>query len=192
MDARVPPDPARFGTALTAARAGDHHAQEWLYRRYAPSVLGYLRGSGAREPEDLTSEVFAGMIRGLRRFRGEERGFRAWLFTVARRRLQDERRRAAFRRQVPMEPADLPLPVDRESPEKIALGRLDAAEVLAALWTLTEEQRQVLLLRFVADLSVAETARLMAKEEGAVKMLQRRGLARLASTAAAEMREAVT
>jgi len=192
MDARVTLDITEFGPALAAARAGDQAAQGWLYRRYAPSVLGYLRGAGAREPEDLTSEVFTGMIRGLRRFHGEERDFRAWLFTVARRRLQDERRRAAFRWQVPVEPADLPVSADREDPEEIALNRLDAAEVRATLRILTEEQRQVLLLRFVADLSVAETARLMGKEAGAVKMLQRRGLARLAPLATAGAREPVT
>ena len=193
MDARVTLDITEFGPALAAARAGDQAAQGWLYRRYAPSVLGYLRGAGAREPEDLTSEVFTGMIRGLRRFHGEERDFRSWLFTVARRRLQDERRRAAFRRQVPTEPANLPVLVaDAEDPEEAAIRRSDAAEILGALRELTEEQRHVLLLRFVADLSVAETARIMGKEEGAVKMLQRRGLARLSPLATAAAREPVT
>ena len=182
-----------FDPVLIAARRGDHDAQGWLYRRFAPAVLGYLRGSGAREPEDLASEVFVGMIRGLRRFRGDESDFRGWLFTIALRRLRDEGRRAVHRLVVPVEPTGLPdLESETEDPEELALLRLDTAEVLEALRGLTEEQRQVILLRFVADLSVADTARLMAKEEGAVKMLQRRALARLSPLAEDPVQEAVT
>lgn len=178
---------------LRAARRGDPAALERLYRRFAPPILGYLRGAGAAEPEDLTSEVFTGMIRGLHRFEGDEDAFRGWLFTIARRRLQDERRRAGAR-HVPVEPdtlLDLTEPAD-DDPEESALLRMQLQETLEALDGLTPDQREVLLLRFVADLPVEETARLLGKRPGAVKMLQRRGLARLSSLAARAAKQPVT
>lgn len=180
MYARHAPAPDDLEGLLLAARRGGGGALEDLYRRYAPSVTGYLRGAGAREPDDLTSETFVGMIRGLRRFHGDETDFRAWLFTIARRRLQDERRRAAHRLQAPVAPEDLrdmlPPEPDAEAP---ALERLGSSEVLGLLEDLTPEQRDVILLRVVADLPVARVARILGKGQGAVKMLQRRALARL-------------
>ena len=71
---------AAFPAVLAGARQGVSRALEAIYRDLAPSVLGYLRGLGAREPEDLTSDVFVGVVRGLGRFVGDERAFRSWVF----------------------------------------------------------------------------------------------------------------
>src|SRR5262245_20172878 len=85
----------RFSDILTSARAGGSAAWAELYRDLAPSVLGYVRAQGAREPEDVLGEVFMQVVRGLERFQGDETGFRSWVFVIAHNRVRDEHRRAA-------------------------------------------------------------------------------------------------
>jgi RNA polymerase sigma-70 factor (ECF subfamily) len=172
-----------FPAVLDAARAGQRSALEAIYRDLAPAVLGYLRGQGAAEHEDLASEVFVGVVRGLPRFDGDERAFRSWVFSIAHRRLIDERRRLARRREDPVEPSTLAGPLASSSggdAEEEATARMGQAWAVRALDVLTEDQRSVLLLRVLADLSVAEVAGLLGKRPGAVKTLQRRALASLA------------
>jgi RNA polymerase sigma factor (sigma-70 family) len=174
--------PPSFPQTLEAARTGEEWALEALYRRLAPAVLRYLRMQGATEPEDLTSEVFVGMVRNLQTFRGDERGFRAWVFSIAHRRLLDQRR-AAGRREEPIDPAAFSGPLSGAmvgDVEAEALGRLGTERAVRALASLTHDQRAVVLLRVLADLSVAEVARLLGKTPGAVKTLQRRALSALA------------
>ena len=84
----------RFESALAAACTGSPEAYTRIFTALAPVVEGYLRLQGASEPEDLTSEVFLAVLRNLRTFEGDEPGFRSWVFTIAHRRLVDERRRA--------------------------------------------------------------------------------------------------
>lgn len=167
-----------FAPALEAAREGAPWAFEAIYRDLAPAVFGYLRGQGALEPEDLTSEVFVGIVRSLERFEGDERAFRTWVFSIAHRRLMDERRRLSRSLEAPTDPAEL---------TNLVTGRLvgnveeEVMEILGsgvrrAMTALTYDQRAVLLLRILADLSVAEVASILGKSPGAVKTLQRRGL----------------
>lgn len=172
-----------FPRILGAGRSGELWALERFYRELAPAVLGYLRGQGAVEPEDLTSEVFVGMVGGLHRFAGDERGFRSWIFAIAHRRLLDERRRLSRRREEPMDPAKMNENLAGTSTgdsEEEALIRLEGQGVLRTLSRLSPDQRSVLLLRVVADLSVEEVARILGKSAGAVKSLQRRALLSLA------------
>lgn len=143
-----------------------------VYRRLAPAVLGYLRAQRAPDPEDLLGEVFLQVARDLRRFRGDDAALRRWVFTVAHHRLLDERRRRARRPRV----ADTPVP-DRPAPP--APPRSIDPELQAALDRLTPDQREVVLLRFVADLSLDEVAELTGRATGAVKALQHRALAAL-------------
>jgi RNA polymerase sigma-70 factor (ECF subfamily) len=170
-----------FDAVLAAAKRGDESALAALYEDLAPSVLGYLRGQGAAEPEDLASEVFVGLVRGLARFRGEEPDLRSWVFTIAHRRLTDERRRRARRVIDLVEPRRLPEIVAGDA-EAEAVERLGDGPGMRALRGLTEDQRTVVLLRVVADLSVAEVARITDKAEGAVKALQRRAVAAMIRT----------
>ena len=173
--------PESFRAVLRSARAGDRDATATLYRAFAPAVLGYMRGHGAAEPEDLTSEVFVGVVRGLARFRGGEADFRAWVFTIAHRRLIDERRRRRRHNERLAEPDQFDVPeLALNGSEEEILERLAAIPALRALSRLTADQRSVLLLRFLADLPVAQVARIVGKQEGAVKTLQRRALAALA------------
>ncbi len=168
---------------LEAARRGEHSALEAIYRALAPSVLGYLRGQGLREPEDAASEVFVGMVRGLERFRGDERDFRTWLFAIAHRRVIDERRRLSRRPAESVDPLELSGPLAASvvgNSEAEAMDRLGTGWALSMLGSLSADQRAVILLRVLADLSVEEAAAVLGKSLGAIKSLQRRGLAALA------------
>lgn len=138
-------------------------------------MAGYLRVQRAAEPEDLTSEVFLGVFSGLASFEGSEPQFRSWVFTIAHRRLLDDRRRLARR------PHQTSLEVDLSggNVEQEAMDSLGEQWVSTLVGRLSADQRTVLMLRIVADLSAEEVARITGKTVGAVKALQRRGLAAL-------------
>jgi RNA polymerase sigma factor (sigma-70 family) len=172
----------RFPDVLRGARAGADWALETLYQDLAPSVIGYLRGQGVREPDDLASEVFVGVVHNIGSFEGDERAFRAWVFSIAHNRLVDQRRRLSRRPEQLMDPADFTGPMAetlaRDAEQEIE-GRI-AGPAASAVLTLPPDQRAVVLLRVVADFSVADAASILGKSEGAVKALQRRALRRLA------------
>jgi RNA polymerase sigma-70 factor (ECF subfamily) len=157
---------------------------EDLYRELAPAVLGYLRGSGAAEPEDLLGDVFVAVIRGLPNCGDDPAAIRRWVFTVAHHRLVDERRRRVTRaRDVTLDLTHEPATDDTYDE---LLNRISASPAVRALETLTADQRAVVLLRDVADLSVADTAAVLGKKAGAVKTTHRRALAALASRVTGE------
>lgn len=161
---------------LDAARRGSEEAWISLYRRFAPSVRGYLRSRGAAEPDDLTGEVFLQVVLHIGRFRGDESDFRAWLFTITHHRFLDERRRLRRKRD---EPAPEELIRSRASvgdAESDALRQLEAAELRSRICTLTQGQQDVVLLRIFGGLSVNEVARVLGRRPGAIKQLQRRAL----------------
>jgi RNA polymerase sigma-70 factor (ECF subfamily) len=163
-----------FPEVFAAARAGAPWAFERLYAELSPAVAGYLRAQRAREPEDLTSEVFLGVFRGLASFNGTEHQFRSWVFTIAHRRLQDERRRAARQPHLAELAPETTMPAG--DVEREALDALGERWVIALCGRLSADQRTVLLLRVVADLTAEEVARITGKTVGAVKALQRRAL----------------
>jgi RNA polymerase sigma-70 factor (ECF subfamily) len=164
-----------FDDVLAAAQAGAAWAFETLYRDLAPAVTGYLRLHGAVEPDDLASETFIGVFTGLAGFSGDEAGLRAWVFTIAHRRLLDDWRRRSRRPQLAPELSE---PVDRVGGdvEDDVLGRIGADEVMRLCGGLPADQRSVLLLRILADLTVEQVAGVMGKSTASVKALQRRGL----------------
>lgn len=163
---------------LRAARAGAPWAFERLYADLAGAVAGYLRIQGAREPEDLTSEAFVGVFRGLESFHGDEQQFRSWVFTIAHRRLQDERRRLARRPRLASADAaaDIAPHLPGGDVEQEALDSLGEQWVMRVSARLSADQRTVLLLRTIADLTAEQVARLTGKTVGAVRALQRRAL----------------
>lgn len=168
----------RFPSVLRAARDGAPWAFECLYTDLAPVVAGYLRMQGAAEPDDLASEVFLGVFTGLGSFAGSEQQFRSWVFTIAHRRLIDERRRVARRRWRPtgnLAAFDQP-GGDVETDALNVLGNQRVADWFAGL---SPDQREVLVLRILGDLTVDEVAGIVGKSAGAVKALQRRGLSSL-------------
>jgi RNA polymerase sigma factor (sigma-70 family) len=166
-----------FNDVLVAARANAPWAFERLYSQLAPAVAGYLRMRGAVDADGLTNEVMLGVFRGLPSFEGDAERFRSWVFTIAHHRLVDDRRRQAVRvRTSELENHHEPVGGDVEHE---AVAGLQHDDVRALLDPLTVEQRDVILLRVVADLSVEEVATVLGKRPGAVKMLQRRALASL-------------
>lgn len=164
-----------FDDVLAAAQAGAAWAFETLYRDLAPAVTGYLRLHGAAEPDDLASETFIGVFTGLAGFRGDEAALRAWVFTIAHRRLVDDWRRRGRRPQTVDDPGDLAAHLGGDV-EDDALDRIGADAVERLCAGLPGDQRAVLLLRILADLTVEQVAQVMGRSAGSVKALQRRGL----------------
>jgi RNA polymerase sigma-70 factor (ECF subfamily) len=146
-------------------------------------VAGYGRAQGIADPSDLTSDVFVAVLTRLPSFQGTEEQFRSWVFTIAHRRVVDEWRTRA-RRDLPV--AAAPVPAVSSAAEDVALARLGDERVTALLATLTPDQRHVLALRVVADLSLEQVAELLGKPVGAVKALQHRALATLRRTIAGQ------
>lgn len=163
---------------LAAAQEGAPWAWEQIYRALAPRVKGYAAAQGMADPDDLVGAVFLDVARNVGSFRGDEAAFRSWVFTIAHRRIVDERRRRSRRPEVPTSEVPEPRGV-APSAEAAALESLGLTELLAIMERLTEDQRQVLTLRVLADLSVDDVARILGKRPGAVKALQRRAVAAL-------------
>ena len=163
-----------FDDVLVAAQAGAAWAFETLYGDLSPAVTGYLRLHGAVEPDDLASETFLGVFRGLSGFEGDEDALRSWVFTIAHRRLVDDWRRRSRRPQL-TDDADLAL-VPGGDAEDDALVRVGTQDIHRMCAGLSDDQRSVLLLRVLADLTVEQIAAVMGRSTGSVKALQRRGL----------------
>jgi RNA polymerase sigma-70 factor (ECF subfamily) len=168
--------PERFTSLLEAAREGNEAAWQDLYNSLAPMVLGYLRANGAPDAEDVLGEVFLQVARDIARFDGEEPGFRSWVFTIAHHRLIDARRHSA-RRPVELSPEPPEPGGHADDAADEALAKIGTQEVQRVLSLLSEDQRAVLLLRVIGDLSIEDVAKAVGKRPGAVKALQRRGLA---------------
>lgn len=169
----------RFARVLRAAREGADWAWAELYDAYAGLVKGYLYSRRAPEPEDLTGEVFLKLVRSLDTFEGDEREFRSWLLTITHHTMIDAFRRRARHREDPT-PSDKLRhlgPVSHSEPS--AMEQLTTEELLEVLEVLTEEQREVLVMRLLAGLSTREIAEIVGKTRGAVKQLQWRAIERL-------------
>ena len=174
--ARIGPD---FDSVLRAAQSGAPWALERLYQVFSPAVLGYVRVQGAADPEDLSNEVFLGVFQRIGAFAGDEDRFRSWVFTIAHSRLIDDRRRTSRRPQTVQDATDVPVERLGGDAEQDALERLSSRRVQALCEELVPDQRDVLLLRLMAGLTVEAIAESLGKSEGAIKALQRRGLANL-------------
>jgi RNA polymerase sigma factor (sigma-70 family) len=164
-----------FDGALAAAQAGAGWALRALYDDLAPVVTGYLRLHGASDPDDVASETFLGVFRTLAGFTGDEDAFRSWVFTIAHRRLLDDRRRMG--RRPPTRPiVDVEPEIEGGNVEEDVLVGVGDQWVRQVLGRLTDDQRDVVLLRVVADLSVEQTAAAIRKRPGAVRALQHRAI----------------
>jgi RNA polymerase sigma-70 factor (ECF subfamily) len=159
---------------VDAARAGDGNAFGQLWELLGGRVHGYFRAYGCRDAEDLTSETFLAAFSGLGGVVGDGAAFRTWLFSIAHhKRVDDLRRRNRRPILLPYEP-DLDRRTSGPDDEpSLASG---TADVVALLADLAPDQRDVLALRFVADLSLEQVAATLGRSVGAVKALQHRGL----------------
>jgi RNA polymerase sigma-70 factor (ECF subfamily) len=167
----------QFHAVLEAARDGAESALAAIYRDLHPPVLRYLRSRERVEGEDLASEVWLDVARGLDRFSGDERAFRRWVFTIARRRLIDYRRRSA-RLDAPGAEA-LAESIQSGDAEAEAMANLSTEAALERIAALPRDQAEVVFLRVLGDLSVKDVAVVMGKRPGTVRVLQHRALAAL-------------
>jgi RNA polymerase sigma-70 factor, ECF subfamily len=145
---------------------------EEAFREYAAPVHNYVKAAGIADSEDVLSDIFLDVMRGLKGFRGDRDALRRWIFTIAHHRVVDEYRRAS-RRQRLLWSVPTQASVTHDDPIDPAL--------MSALDTLTPDQREVIVLRFVADLSLETVAALTKRAPGAVKSLQHRALHNLAA-----------
>jgi RNA polymerase sigma factor (sigma-70 family) len=165
-----------FERILAAARRGDEPAWTKLYLDLAPVLTGYLVGQGCPGADDVTSETLLQVVRDLHRFDGNEAQFRSWVFTIAHHRLIDARRHRTARPADATEAEVLERRAEVTSFEDTAIGQLGASEVEHLLVATTPAQREVMLLRYVADLSLHEVAEVVGKDYNTVKALHRRAM----------------
>jgi RNA polymerase sigma-70 factor, ECF subfamily len=160
---------------VAAAARGDPAALSAIYRALAPAVHGYLRSKGVVDHEAATSDVFLALFGQLRFLRGGADGLRKLAFSIAHARMVDEHRARSRR---PATVAWLAETDPRRAPsaEHEAEQNESTARVLALLDELPPDQREVLALRFVADLTLEQVAEIMGRSVGAIKQLQRRGM----------------
>jgi RNA polymerase sigma-70 factor, ECF subfamily len=153
-----------------------------LWRDAHPPLLRYLHvAAGHDAAEDVAADVWLEVARKLGRFRGSEPEFRGWLFTLARRRVIDMRR-SGTRRPVRLtaDPGELDCPAVDDT-AAAALDNLSTGEAMALIATLPPLQAEVIVLRVIAGLDVAQVARILGKRPGAVRAASHRGLRGLAA-----------
>jgi RNA polymerase sigma-70 factor, ECF subfamily len=181
-----------FEGVLAAAKTGAEWAVAALYRDLQPSLVRYLRAQAPAEAEDLASEVWLDAAAALGRFEGDEVAFRRWLFTIARRRLIDHHRRER-RRRVAQGPLEAWASLDAGGdPEAHAVAASETDEALALIASLPTDQAEVVLLRVIAGLDVADVAAIVGKKPGTVRVLQHRALTRLSEELQRERGKPVT
>jgi RNA polymerase sigma factor (sigma-70 family) len=160
---------------VSAAQAGDAGALRVIYRELSPVVVGYLTAKGVADPEAVTGDVFTTVLKRFDSITGGADGVRTFVMSVAHARMVDDVRR---RQRRPALTPYLPETDARvsESAEHVALDAMATASIVAVLDQLPAAQREIVLLRVVADLSIEQVAEIVQKSPGAVKQLQRRGL----------------
>lgn len=165
---------------LAEAARSDHAAFDILYRRYINRVYRYCftHTRNAPDAEDLTAKTFLAALEGIGRYRG--RGpFAAWLFTIARHKCNDYHRARYKRRHEPLDKAErLPDPATPDLTTQTYRQRIVDC-VQRVLHVLSEDRQEAIRLRFWGGLSTRETAKVMRRSRGAVKMLVSRGIADL-------------
>jgi RNA polymerase sigma-70 factor (ECF subfamily) len=179
---RVPADEQAFLRALAGARAGQALGFEWLWHRFSRQVTAFARLQGSEDPEGVANDVFAAAFGRILTFSGGSNAFVSFVFSIARNKIIDERRK---RRRRVITAAFDGGSFDREVLE--AGGLADSAETDAlaglapatadAMRRLTDDQREVVFLRLVADLPIEDVATLTGRSVGAVKAMQHRALA---------------
>lgn len=168
-----------FARVLADAQGGSEDQFAVLWRDANPALIRYLRVLAPEHAEDIAAETWVHVVRGLRRFVGDEAAWRAWLFTTARRRLIDQ---ARLRKRHPAEPleevsaAEMPSTPDAA---QIALDNLATESAIALLSRLPQPQAEVIMLRVVAGMDTDAVAELLGKTPGNVRVMAHRGLKKL-------------
>jgi RNA polymerase sigma-70 factor (ECF subfamily) len=171
----------RMIALVELARSGDKEAFGLLFDHYHPSVYRfiYYRTRSQALAEDLASETFFRALRSMNNFRWQGRDFGAWLMTIARNLCTDHFKAGRTRLELTTE--DMGLHDDAtDGPETAVLAQLTNETLLTCLKQLPKEQQECLIMRFLQSMSIADTAKVLGRTEGAVKQLQLRGVRNLA------------
>ncbi len=171
----------RLIALVELARNGDSEAFGLLYDHYQGAVYRFLFYRTRSQPlaEDLASETFFRALRSMTNFRWQGKDFGAWLMTIARNLATDHFK--AGRTRLEMTTEDMGQHDGHtEGPESLVLASLTNEILLQALTELPDEQRDCLVMRFLQGMSIAETAAVLGRSDGAVKQLQLRGVRNLA------------
>jgi len=171
-----------FDALLYAAKRGDGPSVAALFHDLHPRINRYLRAQEPSAADDLEGDVWEAVARGLGDFVGSERDFSAWAFTIARRRIVDQRRRAARRRTDVTDPDTLRDFLAPDAPDLEAIERLSAQDAIGLITgALSEEQADVVLLRVLGGLDAAAVGEILGRTENWVWVTQHRALRKLAA-----------
>ena len=168
-----------FEGHLVAAQFGDETGYAMLWRELNPPLLRYLQVAAAGAAEDLASETWLQVVRGLKDFRGDEAGFRSWLFTIARHKAHDWHRQQGRRPTAPLDDVAAAAIQGSDNTEESAIAAMGTQAALKLIGSLPPDQAELLILRVVAGLEVADVARIVHKSPGAVRVGTHRALHRL-------------
>ena len=170
-----------FAAVLAAAQAGDDRAVARIYRSLQPAVLAYLRVREPSEADDIAAQTWLEVARAIGTFSGTEHNFRAFVFTIARRRLLNARRSRARRRTDLVDDSDLAAMIhEHDDPAEQVAARIDGASAIQRITDLLRaDQAEVVLLRIVAGLTVEEVAAIVGKRPVTVRVIQHRALEKL-------------
>jgi len=166
---------------IRKAQQYDGQALAALCELFFEDVYSYFhyRARDAADTQDLTNDVFLRLVESIRSFEPARGAFRTWIFGIAHHRLVDYRRRQAVREHEPLTEA---LANSDDHPSTLAEAWLTRERLRQALHGLTEDQLQVIVLKFIEGLSNNEVAQILAKSEGAINALQYRALRTLRQT----------
>jgi RNA polymerase sigma-70 factor (ECF subfamily) len=180
-----------FPTVLERLRESDASAFAVVWRAHHPPLMRYLRVTANEAAEDIASETWAAVAASIARFDGDETAFKAWLFTIARRRAIDHFRSEARKPSISVDPAVLgaaQLVSPDPDPADAAVSTIALEAALKLIAELPPAQAEAVVLRAIAGLDVAHVAAIMGKRPGAVRVLAHRGLRTLARQLSEEER----
>jgi RNA polymerase sigma-70 factor (ECF subfamily) len=163
---------------IARAQQYDSQALSEIYESFYPRIYHYLyiQLGNSHLAEDLASDVMLQVLEAIDRYRIQGTPFAAWVFRIARNRVIDHHRRRSRRPYVELEDG---VASESDGPDDVAERNMEHASVRTALADLTEEQRQVILLKFMENLDNAAVAQVLGRSLGAVKSLQHRALVTL-------------
>ena len=166
-----------FSQAIELARVGDNEGTAWLYDAYHHILLRYLKWQDPREADDIASEVWLAVAQNVKRFKGDEQHFKAWLFTIARRRVIDVQRKRARSRVSFVVPETLYVYGSESDTAQEAIESISAQEAVSHLVAgLPKDQAEVIILRVLGGLGVNDVAEITGKRPGTIRVLQYRAL----------------
>ena len=177
----VPFGSSGWDDTVAAIAAGEPQAVEAVFRDVQPRLLRFLRSQEPRAADDLAAEVWLAVAGSISRFDGEWVDFRAWVFSIARRRLADHRRTAVRRRTDVVDVHAFEQHPARDAPDAEALDNLSGQQAASLITSvLSGDQAEVLLLRVLADLDVEQVAAIMQRTPNWVRVTQHRAVRTLA------------